>query len=92
LNTEEDIKRGYTFITSNGLEKRTEMFRCITMTYYMMTTLTAIGYGDMSAVSNNEKIICMFLFFFGQLFVVYTLSLFGKVLENLDEVDQFDSK
>ena len=62
------------------------------MTYYMMTTLTAIGYGDMGAVSNNEKIICMLLFFGGQFFVVYTLSLFGKVRENYEMVEQFDSK
>jgi hypothetical protein len=65
LNTNVDIDREKTFITANGLHTRTEMFRCITMTYYMMTTLTAIGYGDMGAVSNNEKIICMFLFFAG---------------------------
>jgi len=86
LNTAEDIKRDYTFITAYGLDNRSEMFRCITMTYYMMTTLTAIGYGDMSAVSNNEKIISLFLFLAGQIFVVYTLSLFTKVLENLEQV------
>jgi hypothetical protein len=65
LNTIEDEERGFTFIKANNLDSRSEFFRCITMTYYMMTTLTAIGYGDMGAVSNTEKIICMLLFFGG---------------------------
>ena len=74
LNKQHDIDQENTFILVHNVKQMPPFSRCITMAYYMLTTLTAIGYGDMSGQSNLEKVILCFVFFAGQIFVVYVLS------------------
>ena len=52
----------------------------ISSTYFMLTTLTSIGYGDMYAMSAFEKIISYFLFIGGSVFVAYILGIFKSFM------------
>lgn len=41
------------------------MFQMVTSMYYMMTTLTSIGYGDIYAISILEKLVAIVIFLGG---------------------------
>jgi len=58
----------------------------ISCTYFMLTTLTSIGYGDMFAISNLEKLISLPLFIGGSIFVAYVLGTFREVTSQYEKI------
>jgi ABC-type glycerol-3-phosphate transport system permease component len=89
FETEADVEAQNTFRTyffSDENEYDTGLFRCITMTYFMLTTLTSIGYGDLYGKSVLEQCISMVVFFIGLTFTAYVVTTFLIVLEDLESV------
>jgi len=58
----------------------------ISCTYFMLTTLTSIGYGDMHAISVFEKLISLPLFIGGTGFVAYVLGTFREVTLQYEKI------
>jgi len=92
LNSEDLKLKNATFIEGNELHLKTNAYKCITVTYYMLTTLTSIGYGDLSPKSNLEKLIGVVIFIISQAFVAYVLKSFRTIMDDIEVVSQFDSK
>ena len=59
-----------TWVVRYGLIDVSKSEIYLTSVYYIMTTITTVGYGDISGETINERIMCLFLFFFG----VFTFS------------------
>jgi len=53
-NTEDVIADGGIFITANGLVERSDYDKLIISSYFALTTLSTVGYGDMGPVTTNE--------------------------------------
>jgi hypothetical protein len=58
----------------------------------MLTTVTAIGYGDLTPVSRTEMIIGCFLNFVGQFYVIYVLTTFRSILDDFETISAFNMK
>ena len=58
---------------------RTRAEKVIISSYYGFTTLTTIGFGDYHPRSDNERLLCSFIFLFG-------VSVFSYILNNFLEI------
>lgn len=67
-------------------------FKNIVMTYYALTTLTTVGFGDFYPVTNNERLLVVPIFFGG--YIAFSLmqgnlfALFEKILQITEEHDE----
>ena len=77
----ERFKMGYpeegTFFTQYKIYKKQPIKRLILSCYYVLTGLTTVGYGDINAQNENEKIFGITVMFFGVAIFSYVLSEFG---------------
>ena len=53
--------------------------------YYTITTLTTVGYGDITPVSSTEKIVSSFLMLTGVLFYSYIIGMLTSIMTELDK-------
>ena len=53
-----------------------------------MTTLTTVGYGDMSGQNTTERIICIFLHLIGVISYSIAAGSLTSILQNYDEMNQ----
>jgi len=74
--TPEDVASFYTSknVASNDLGQ--QYMVCF---YYVLTTFTTVGYGDISASSEGERVFCVFLF-------LCAASLFGTIIAQINEI------
>jgi hypothetical protein len=74
--TPEDVTAFYTsrHVASNDLGQ--QYLVCF---YYVLTTFTTVGYGDISASSDGERVFCVFLF-------LCAASLFGTIIAQVNEI------
>ena len=47
------------------MEDRDKFDAVVFVNYFAMTTLSTVGFGDVYPRSNDERIVCIFLFLFG---------------------------
>lgn len=59
--------------------------------YFVMTTLTTVGYGDLTPQTYSEKIAGIFLIIVGVAFFSYIMGTFGDVLSSYQEKIGSDS-
>ena len=52
--------------------------------YYVFTTLTTVGFGDIAAYTINERVFAIILMGFGVGFYSYTISNLSTIMENMD--------
>ena len=66
--------------------------RVVITTYYALTTLSVVGFGDWVPVNNGERVFCVFILLLGVNIFSYAVSelrgMIGKII-NLD-ADRFD--
>ena len=53
------------FIKEYGLDEKSTYETIITLTYFAFTTLSTVGLGDISPISNLERILGSFIMLFG---------------------------
>ena len=53
--------------------------------YYTLTTLTTVGYGDITPMNTNEVIVSSFFMFIGVLFYSYIIGLITTIMTQLDK-------
>lgn len=56
----------------------------LTSLYWALTTLTTVGFGDISALTIGEKVICMLWMMFGVGFYSFTVGTVTSVLSSMD--------
>ena len=52
--------------------------------YYILTTITTVGYGDITPATITERVMCIFLFIFGVLFFSFSIGSLTSVLSSLN--------
>lgn len=52
--------------------------------YYILTTITTVGYGDITGHTFTERLICVFLFVFGVLLFSFAIGSLSSVLATMD--------
>lgn len=73
------------FISKNTLDEKSNMDKLIMCCYFVLTTLSTIGYGDLSPQTNSEKILGISLMIVGIAFFSYIMGNFNDVLINYDK-------
>ena len=56
----------------------------LTSVYFTITTITTVGYGDMSIRTPLEKVFCIFLMLVGVLAFSFASGSLASTLQNLD--------
>ena len=87
--TNDKVYNHETFIDDNSLqpenENKTNIFRLITLMYFAYTTLSTVGFGDITPRSDYERLIQCVIFIMG-------VAIFGIILSNFtDIIDQFNA-
>jgi len=57
----------------------------LTSFYFTITTMTTVGYGDISGTNTGERIICCLLMIMGVLFFTYTSGAITNIITNEEE-------
>lgn len=52
----------------------------LTAMYYAFTTITTVGYGDISGITSIEKIFCIFIMFIGVIFFTLGSGALASIL------------
>lgn len=87
LNSDYNNEAMNTYVTYFGLESMPYDFdRFITSCYFAITTLAVIGYGDLYAKTNIEKIFDMFIMIFGVAFFAYIMGNFISIVRQFDDL------
>lgn len=73
-----------TWVARYNYSNRPNMELYILSIYYVFTTLTTVGYGDIAASSINERVFAIILMGFGVGFYSYTISNLSTIMENMD--------
>lgn len=60
----------------------------VTSFYFTITTMTTVGYGDISGTNTTERIICIFLMIVGVLFFSYTAGSVTNIVTSQDEANK----
>ena len=74
-----------TFYVKYELAKFTSTRRLIICCYFALTTLSTVGYGDLTPQTNFEKIIGIIVMILGIAFFSYIMGNFNDVLINYDK-------
>ena len=74
------------FLKNNDLLDDTykDFYKFITVCYFSITTLSTVGYGDLSPVTNVEKVIGIFIMLAGVGFFSFVMSSFIEIISNLN--------
>jgi hypothetical protein len=56
--------------------------------YYTVTTVTTVGYGDITGYNSVEKIFCLLLMTSGVVFFSVVSGYLASILQNFDDVDE----
>lgn len=84
VETFQDTTTSQNFIDTYKLRQKEEFDRMIICCYFVLTTLSTVGYGDISPQTNSEKIIGISLMILGIAFFSYIMGNFNDVLVNYD--------
>lgn len=85
--TFEDTMFPMTWIRMLRLENEDWSTRYITSIYWALTTMTTIGYGDVTPVTNPEKIYVMIMMILSSGVFGYTMSRIGSILQSFNETN-----
>lgn len=73
------------FIQVKKIDEKSNLDKLILCCYFVLTTLSTIGYGDLSPQTNSEKILGISLMIVGIAFFSYIMGNFNDVLINYDK-------
>ena len=59
----------------------------ITSFYFSVTTIVTVGYGDITAISVSEKIVCVFLMISGVIAFSYATGALSSIISNYDSTE-----
>ena len=53
----------------------------IKITYYMFTSLSTVGLGDVSPTNDIERLMCIFMLLFGVLLITYLMEIMVELMQ-----------
>ena len=56
--------------------------------YFTLTTITTVGFGDISGGTISEQIVCLFLMLIGVISFSFATGTLSSILSNLDNTNQ----
>ena len=71
------------WVSSTDNMPKNELY--LTSFYFSITTMTTVGYGDMSASSFTEKICCIFIMFVGVISFSFASGALANYIDKSDE-------
>ena len=74
-----------TYITRNNLDNEDAIYRLITSCYFSITTLSTVGYGDLSPVSDTEKLVGIVIMIGGVAFFSYIMGSFIEIISTFNQ-------
>jgi hypothetical protein len=74
-----------TFIKYFNLKEESDFRKLIICCYYILTSLSTVGYGDYFPISNVERIFCIFIMILGVTFFSYIMGNFIEIISKYDE-------
>jgi hypothetical protein len=80
----DDISNHDAFYEDERYTTRKAIERCIISAYYMLTTLSTVGYGDFFPLTNIERVICVVVMLFGVAFFSYIMGRFIEIIEGFN--------
>ena len=75
------------WILSNGFEDQEIAELYTTAFYFTVTTITTVGYGDISGTNTTERVICIFLMIIGVLFFSFSSGSLTQIISNYEKVN-----
>jgi len=82
LNYKEDQVEGNTFVQVHDFESLSNSGRLIKACYFLLTTLSTVGYGDLYPISLLEMIITLVIMMGGVGFFSFIMGKFMEIIEN----------
>ena len=82
LNSSGDQK---TFINKYGLKNEDTFRKLIICWYFVLTSLSTVGYGDYVPISNIERIVSIFIIIWGVTFFSYIMGNCIEIISNYDK-------
>lgn len=73
-----------TWITVNGLEGASGGKIYVSSLYWAVTTMSTVGYGDIHAVTDREKVMAVFLMIASSIIFGYIISTIGSIVREMD--------
>ena len=61
--------------------------RCLVSLYFTITTITTVGYGDISATSSTERVFCIFIMLMGVIGFSFATGALSSIIQNYDVLD-----
>ena len=81
-----------TWVYQVGLQDATADVQYLNAFYWSMQTVTTVGFGDITPVSNEEKIFCIFWMASGGAYYSFVISNLGEELENRENQNSLQTK
>ena len=81
----EDEHEFTNWIKANSFEGDSNWLLYTTAFYFTVTTITTVGYGDISGTNQVERLICMFLMILGVLFFSFSSGYLTSLIANMDQ-------
>ena len=84
LNKRSSIEAGNTFVQVHGLDdpELGHSGRLIKVCYFLLTTLSTVGYGDLYPISNEEQIVTLIIMMGGVAFFSFIMGKFMEIITN----------
>ena len=73
-----------TWVVRYGLQDSTDIELFLSSLYFTVTTITTVGFGDISGGTLEEKIICILLVLFGVISFSFATGTLSSILSNMD--------
>lgn len=73
------------FISKYHLREKDDFDKLVISCYFVLTTLSTVGYGDLIATNNAERIFCIFLMLLGVAVFSYVMGNFTDLITSYDK-------
>ena len=80
-------KEDESWITSGGYEKLEPGKLYLVSLYFTITTITTVGYGDISATNSTERVFCILIMLMGVIGFSFATGVLSSIIQNYDALD-----
>jgi hypothetical protein len=87
ISTQDMMIYPLTWITKAKIENESNSVKYITALYWAFTTMTTVGYGDITPITNNEKIYAMFSMIVACGVFAYTVGSIGSLVSKQNAME-----
>ena len=84
MSEDQEDEDATTWIISGEYKDKGTKVLYSTALYFTITTITTVGYGDISGTNSLERIICIFLMILGNLFFSFSSGTFAQIISNYE--------